>query len=307
MSHEPLRFPHEAMAAPFQVMVVGEESGYARQAADAVFAEVDAIEKEISRFVESSDIAMINHLRAGGWAPLGVHTFECLKVAARVNVQTNGAFDVTIGPLMACWRNPDKSPRTPAKDELAKARALVGMKLLELDETRKAICLKRSGVRLDLGGIGKGYAVDRAIDILKEWSVECALVDAGDSTTRAIGHLEGKQGWPVGVGGIRDEKAPTYVIEICNQSLSGSGTHVKGSHIIDPRTGRPTSGRVAAWALHPSGTVADALSTAFMVMTPAEVEQYCKAHIDTSALLVPETGGRVERLRYGAWKGLRDA
>ena len=307
MSDEPLRFPHEAMATTFQVMAVGEEPGYARQAADAVFAEVDAIEKEISRFVETSDIAMINHLRAGDWAPIGVHTLECLKVAARVSGETNGAFDVTIGPLMACWRHPDKSPRTPTDDELAKARALVGMRLIQLDEAHRMICLKTSGIKLDLGGIGKGYAVDCAIDILKEWSVESALVDAGDSTTGAIGHLEGKQGWPIGVGGIRDEKAPAYVIEICNQSLSGSGTHVKGSHIIDPRTGRPTSGRVAAWALHPSGTVADALSTAFMVMTPTEVEQYCKAHPDTSALLVPETDGRVERLRYGAWKGHRDA
>jgi len=307
MGDEPLRFPHEAMATAFQVMVVGEDPNYARQAADAVFAEIDAIEKEISRFVETSDITMINHLRAGNWAPIGLHTLECLKAAVRVNAETNGAFDVTIGPLMACWRNPDKSPRTPSEEELAKARALVGMKLIQLDEARKAICLKTSGVKLDLGGIGKGYAVDRAIDVLKEWSVEAALVDAGQSTTGAIGHLDGMQGWPVGVGGVRDEKEPPYLIEISNQALSGSGTHVKGSHIIDPRTGRPASGRVAAWALHPSGTIADALSTAFMVMMPAEVEQYCKTHPETSAMLVPQTDGHIERLRYGDWKRLRNA
>ena len=307
MSDEPFSFPHEAMATTFHAMIAGQERGYAEQAAAAAFAEVDDIEKEISRFIDTSDIAMINQLAAGQWARIGVHTFECLKVSARVNAETNGAFDVTVGPLMACWRNPDKSPRQPADEELAKARALVGMRLIELDEAGKRIRVKTQGVKLDLGGIGKGYAVERAIEILKEWSVESALVNGGDSSTFAMGNLKAKQGWPVGVGGIRDEEKTPYVIDLCNQSLSGSGTFVKGAHIIDPRTGRPVSGKVAAWALHPSGAVADALSTAFMVMSPEEVEGYCRAHPETGALLVPLTEGPVVRQRYGNWKGLRDA
>ena len=307
MSDEPFRFPHEAMATTFQAMIVGESPSYAEQAAMAAFAEVDIIEKEISRFIETSDVSQINHLAAGQWARIGIHTMECLKAAARVSAETNGAFDVTVGPLVACWRNPDKSPRQPSEDELAKARALVGMKLIELDPAENRVRVKTQGVRLDLGGIGKGYAVDRAIETLKEWSIESALVSGGDSSTFALGNLKGQQGWPVGVGGIRDEEKPPYVIDLCNQSLSGSGTHVKGAHIIDPRTGRPVAGRIAAWALHPNATVADALSTAFMVMTSAEVEQYCKAHPDTGAILVPQNEGPITRQRYGNWKGLHDA
>ena len=308
MSDEALCFPHEAMATTFQIMVVGQEAGYAKQAADAAFAEVDAIEKEISRFVNSSDISLINTLGEGQWARIGVHTCECLKVSAQVCQETGGAFDPTVGPLMKAWRNPDRSLRQPSDAELAQARALVGMKLIELDEAGKRVRVKAQGVKVDLGGLGKGYAVERAIDVLKEWDIEAALVNGGDSSTFAIGNQkQGGNGWPVGVGGIRDEAASPYILDLRNQSLSGSGTFVRGSHIVDPRTGRPVASKVAAWALHPSGAVADALSTAFMVMSSEEVEAYCKSHSDTGALLVPKTDGPVVRQRYGNWKGLRDA
>lgn len=308
MSDEPLCFPHEAMATTFQVMVVGQKESYAKQAANAAFAEVDAIEKEISRFIDTSDTSLINNLAEGQWARIGVHTCECLKVAAHVCAETGGAFDPTIGPLMKCWRNPDRSLRQPSDEELAQARAVVGMKLLELDEAGKRVRVKAHGVKVDLGGVGKGYAVERAIEVLREWDIETALVNGGDSSTVAIGNQkEGGHGWPVGVGGIRDEAKSPYILDLCNQSLSGSGTFVRGSHIIDPRTGRPVAGKIAAWALHPSGAVADALSTAFMILSSEEVEAYCKSHSDTGALLVPKTDGPVVRQRFGNWKGLRDA
>jgi len=307
MSDEPLRFPHEAMATTFQAMIVGQEASYAEQAAAAAFAEVDAIEKEISRFISSSDISLINNLAEGQWARIGVHTCECLKVSARVCAETNGAFDPTVGPLIKSWRNPDKLPRQPSDEELAKARALVGVKLIELDEAEKRVRVKAQGVRVDLGGIGKGYAVERAIEVLKEWDINTALVNGGDSSTFAIGNLKDGHGWPVGVGGVRDEEKSPYILDLFNQSLSGSGTFVKGSHIVDPRTGRPVAGKIAAWALHPSGSVADALSTAFMVMSSEEVEAYCRAHSDVGAILVPKSDGPIVRQRYGNWKGLRDA
>jgi thiamine biosynthesis lipoprotein len=302
MSDELLHFSHEAMAAPFEVIITGEDATYARQAADAVFAEVDLIEKALSRFLESSDISQINHLAPGAWARLGIHALECLKVAARVNAETGGAFDVTIGPLMALWRNPDKSPRQPSAEDLANARARVGMALLERDDKEHSVRVKTAGVQVDLGAIGKGYAVNRAAEILKEWSIESALINAGNSSTFAVGHLPDKDGWPVGVGGAGDEKSPAYVLQLCEKSLSGSGVHIKGSHIMDPRSGRPVAARVAAWALHPSGAVADGLSTAFMIMAPEVVEAYCQKHPDTCAMLILE--GSNERLRFGDWKRL---
>jgi len=301
MDVELRHFAHTAMATTFEVVVAGEAADYAHQAADAVFTEVDQIERALSRFIESSDVCQINHLAAGKWIRVGVHAMECLRAAARVHAETSGAFDVTIGPLMTCWRNPDKSPRQPSESELAKARALVGMNLINRDDAGQRIRVKVAGVQVDLGGIGKGYAVDRAVEVLKDWSISCAMVDAGDSSTFALGTPPNNNGWPVGVGGIGQETEPPYRVMLCDRSLSGSGTHVKGRHIMNPRTGHPAAGKIAAWAIHPSATIADALSTAFMVMTPDEVESYCRKHPEASAMLVLETPGEPKRLRFGKW------
>ena len=301
MDVELRRFAHTAMATTFEVVVAGEAGDYAHQAADAVFAEVDQIESALSRFIESSDVCQINHLAAGEWIRVGVHAVECLRAAARVHAETAGAFDVTIGPLMACWRNPDKSPRQPSETELTEARARVGMDLIERDDAGQRIRVKSAGVQVDLGGIGKGYAVDRAADILRDWSVSCALISAGDSSTFAMGGHPSKNGWPVGVGGIGQETEALYTVMLCDRSLSGSGIYVKGRHILDPRTGRPAAGKIAGWAIHPSATIADALSTAFMVMTPDKVESYCRKHPEASAMLVLETPGEPTRLRFGKW------
>ena len=295
------RFKHEAMATTFEAVVAAESKDYAQQAADAVFAEVDQIEKALSRFVETSDVSLINHLAAGEWARVSVYALECLKAAAHVCEDTDGAFDVTIGPLMTCWRNPDRSPRQPSDEELAQARARVGMRLLERDDAGQRVRLKVAGVQVDLGGIGKGYALDKAVQVLKDWSIKSALLSAGGSSTFGIGGMPGKEGWPVGVGGVGEDPKPPYVVNLRNASLSGSGVFVKGKHIMNPHTGRPVEDKVAAWSLHPSGTIADALSTAFMVMTAEEVEAYCKKHPETSAMLVLKTDGEFKRLRFGKW------
>jgi len=295
------RAAHEAMATPFEVFIAATEPTLARQAANAAFAEIDRIEQALSRYVQSSDISRINHLAKGQATPVSECTFECLKAAARVHRETGGAFDVTIGPLMACWRDKDESLRQPGEEELAAARARVGMNLIELDEAEQTVRVKVSGVQVDLGGIGKGYAVDQAAVFLEEWGIEAALVSAGGSTVRAMDAPPGAPGWPVGVGGVGNQPHAPHELELCNKALSGSGVHVRGRHIMDPRTGRPTRGKVATWALCPTATVADALSTAFMVMTPEEVEAYCRKHLDTSAMLVLEGDIDQERRRFGEW------
>lgn len=293
------RFAHQAMGSPWDIHVVHDDAVYAGQAAQAAFAEIDLIEREISRFIATSDIAQINSLGPDTWARVGEHTMECLKTSAMVSADTGGAFDVTIGPLMACWRNPDRSPRTPSDAELAQARARVGMRLLEIDEKENRVRVRAAGVQVDLGGIGKGYAIGRAATILKEWDVSAGLVNGGDSSVYGFGCQPGQDGWTIGVGGVGEDPVAPYRLLLRGRSLSGSGIQVRGRHIMDPRTGRPAPGKRAVWALHPSATVADALSTAFFVMKPDEVSEYCNRHGDTSAMLVLE--GSEERLKYGSW------
>ncbi|MCX5758742.1 MAG: FAD:protein FMN transferase, partial [Candidatus Hydrogenedentes bacterium] len=139
----------------------------------------------------------------------------------------------------------------------------------------------------------------RATAVLKEWGVEAGLVNAGDSSVYGFGRQPGQDGWPVGVGGVGEEPVAPYRLLLRNRSLSGSGVQVRGRHIMDARTGRPAPGKRAVWALHPSATIADALSTAFFVMKPEEVAGYCREHAGTSAMLVLD--GSNERQRYGTW------
>ena len=301
------RFAHQAMATTFEILIasddtVAESAEYARQAAQAAFREVDRLEKDLSRFIESSDISRINKLGAREPVRVSIDTFECLQLAARIHNDTRGAFDVAIGALVACWRTAGGTPHKPTAKEIAEAKARTGMERVVLDTKNFTVRLKTDGVSLDLGGIGKGFALDKAAETLREWAdegwgLEAALLSGGQSTLLAMGAPPGKRGWTVTVGGdVLD--APEEIF-LRDRALSGSGTRVRGRHIIDPRTGRPAKGPVRAWASSPSGAVSDALSTAFMIMSPAEVERYCTEHVDTWAILLIEDAAGRRLKRFG--------
>ncbi len=287
------------MATSFECLIAGEEAEYARQAAAEVFRLVDRIEGELSRFRESSDVSAINRLTPGVPLRVGVHTFACLHTADFVCLGTAGAFDVTAGALMTCWRDAEGNARVPAEAEIEAARARVGMDGLRLDEAGMTVTVTRPGLQVDLGGVGKGYALDQAAALLREWGVTRVLLNAGESTVLAMEAPEGKQGWPVGIGGSRAASREVETLLLRDRALSGSGGDVKGAHIMDPRTGHPADGALAAWSLCASAAVADALSTAFMVMTPANVEQYCAAHPDTAALVLVRDADSAKAIRFG--------
>ena len=299
------RFAHEAMATTFEILIVHEDDRYATQAAMAAFKEVDRLEEELSRFIENSDISRINELPAGESLPLSLDTFECLRISARVYADTDGAFDITIGSLFQCWRNEDETPRTPSKEELEFARRHTGMDLLELDETEIAVKLLASPVQVDLGGVGKGYAVDRAAELLREWSIETALISGGYSSVLALDAPPGTEGWPLTLSNPSDHSQILARPHLRACALSGSGVQ-KGQHIISPRTAEPTEGKLATWSGAADAATADALSTAFMIMSPEEIEKYCENHPDTRAMvIVQEKDGLTQKdkvLRFGPWK-----
>ncbi len=291
------------MAATFEVVVAGADEAYARQAAAAAFAEIDRLEEVLSRFVDSSDISRINTLQAGQSTKIGFDTLECLEVAANVHAETAGAFDVTIGPLFECWRTKYGEARTPSKDELATARARVGMQWLELDRESLTVRVLRDDVHVDLGGIGKGFALDKAAQVLAEWSVESVLVHGGESTVLGIGAPPGQDGWPVTVGGSGFRSGPGFTVRLNDGAVSGSGIELKGRHIFNPHTGKPVADKLAAWALVPTGVVADALSTAFVVMSPRNIKKYCRKHADTSAMILVDGEPEPTLQRIGRWPG----
>lgn len=303
---EPVRSSHAAMAATFEILIDGQDPTYARQAAEACWAEVDLIETKLSRFLDGSDVSQINHLNPRDSIVVSEYTIECLTIAAQVSKDTGGAFDVTVGPLMKCWRNKDGSPRQPSDAELAEARAKVGMELVELDPANHSVRVKTAGVLVDLGAIGKGYALARMALLLKEWDIEQAFLSAAGSTVFALDAPTGKPGWPTGVGGVASEPDAPFVVQLANEALSGSAVHLKGRHIMNPKTGQPVENRLAAWSMCKDPARADALSTAFIVMDPPAVEAYCAKNPGISAMLAIKgaTETDIQRPRFGPWPTL---
>ena len=268
------RFAHEAMGTTFEALIAESEAKYAAQAAQAVFREVDRFEALFSRFNASSEIGQINRLEPGQSMTIGLETYECLKIAALISAETGGAFDINF-----------RSPAKGTAFEVFRHQAGFGLRIREVSASQPGKIAD-----LDLGAIGKGFALDKAQAILADWGIEQALIHAGTSTAMAIGSAPDlsaeEKGWPVGVGGVFSLRDAAKRVLLKERTLSGSGTEVKGRHIRDPRTGRPAEQCLAAWASHPRAAVADALSTAFMVMTPEEVRGYCERHPETWALLV---------------------
>ncbi len=298
------RFSHEAMATTFEVLIVHEDERYARQAALAAFNEADRLESELSRFIENSDVSRINNLPANQPLTLGLDAFECLKLSSEIYAQTNGAFDITIGSLLSCWHNEQGVERTPSSEQLNPARQHTGTGLFQLDEEEHTIRLLASPMRIDLGGIGKGYAVDRMAELLREWSIDTALISGGYSSVLALEAPPGTKGWSLTLSNPVDRKQILARPYLRNRALGGSGLQ-KGWHIIDPRTAQPVDGKLAAWSSASDAATADALSTAFMIMSPDEIKEYCSHHPGTMAMtILQEQDKKIQKekvMRFGSW------
>lgn len=266
------RSSHHAMATTFGISIAGGDARYSGLAARAAFAELDRLESELSRFRPTSDIARINALPAGGMTRVGPDTMRCLWLAERFRRATRDAFDASLG-----------SGR------------------LELRPRAHVVRVRGRGVRIDLGAIGKGYALDRMAVVLADWDAGAALLHAGQSTVLATGVPPGTAGWHVG---LRHPLRPTRVVRtlwLRDGALSGSGRRVHGNHIVNPRTGRAVTGCPAAWATAPTGAHADALSTAFMVMNRREIARACRGRI--AGLVAHATGRRIGLASFGGWAG----
>lgn len=274
------RFNHTAMRAEWNFLLATDDPDEAEAAAHAAFREIDELEAELSRFRPDSDLCRIARLQPGEEISVGLAAWDCLTLAQEVAQATGGAFDCAIGPLYELWHGrPAADP--PREEEIAAARARSGSHLFELHEEGRRVRALTAGLKLDLGALGKGYALDLCADLLREhWGMENALlITGGGSTILATGKAPNGGPWFVNAG---PEGTPATPLE--NRAVSASGFIYQGAHIIDPRTGYPVSTeKIRAWAFAQSAALSDALSTAFLVMTGEEIEAFIRDYPDVEA------------------------
>lgn len=261
-----------AMNTRFELVLHGDHPVSLRAAGEAAMAEVGRIECQLSLFNPASEIARVNSLAAQGPVRVSPEVFALLDKAQQLSAETGGTFDITMAPLLRCWGLLGRSDgRVPTDDELAAARSVCGMALVELDPARFTVRFQREGVMLDLGAIGKGYGVEQAMEMLRECGVSAALLHGGTSTIAALGHPPDGPAWTVAVevpGQAQPLKISLQDEALSVSAVSGKSFVANGEtlgHVIDPLTGRPVAGAQLAAVVLPSATETDALSTALLV------------------------------------------
>jgi thiamine biosynthesis lipoprotein len=288
----------EAMGTVFEILAYGEDKRNLAAAARQALREVSNLDEQISRWKSASDISWINRHAAVEPVRVEPELFEFLLRCREFWRETKGAFDITVAPVVRVWGFYGKKGKLPTPEELKSAREISGMQHVLFDEDGSTISFDRVGIEIDLGGIGKGYAVDRAVEMLRTCKVEAALVNSGDSTMYAIGRPPKQEAWQIGVRDPADETKSMVTLALRDGSVSTSGApekvfEIEGkeySHILDARTGLPAEGMVSASAIAPTATETDALGTAFYVLGPAGTRAYCRDHKDVRAILIPESG-----------------
>jgi thiamine biosynthesis lipoprotein len=286
------------MATVFEIMIAGEDDSFAGGAAQAAIETIDRLELDLSRYLPNSDVSRINNLLPDQSVCVSADTFECLRRSLRYCRETGGAFDVMTGALKDCWMGKDRSPHDPSPEEIERARVRSGRSRLELDEKTMTVRVHGPAPLIDLGAIGKGFAVDCAAELMREWGVASALLHAGTSSAYAFGDSPGNSGWPVTLSNPAPPFEVLEKVRLNDQALGGSGIR-QGHHIIDPRKGAPVERRGASWILSESASRSDALSTACMVMAREEIQGLIAGSGELRALIIDENSREV--LRFGRW------
>jgi FAD:protein FMN transferase len=291
-----VRYVRRAMATGFEVALpLG--TPHCHQAAEEALDLIGRLETQLTVFSDHSDISRFNQHAALAPMPVEARLFALLHLAAQIHEDTDGAYDIATGALTKAWGFYRRQGRVPTEAERADALARCGMRGVVLDPERRTICYKTSGIEISLGSIGKGYALDRAAEHLRDdWNIHGALLHGGTSSVLGVGSPPGQpRGWPVGLGHPWDMKRRLGVVRLCNQALGTSSVtfqHVmhegrKLGHILDPRTGWPAEQLASASAIAPTAAQADALATAFFVLGVEGTQVYCKNHPSVGAVLLP--------------------
>ncbi len=292
-----LRAHRRAMACRFEITLASEDAAWLPAVRDALDG-VDRLESELSVFRETSAVSRINRGAGAGTVAIDQDLLALLQHCDDLRRATGGAFDITSTPLSRCWGFLLRAARLPSPGEIDDARARVGGEGIRLDRAAMTVGFDRPGIEINLGAIGKGYALDRVAAAMRQSGVARALLSAGRSSLLAIGPStsSGAAAWEVEVVSPRHER-PLARVWLRDAALGTSGAGeqfveidgVRYGHVIDPRTGWPARGVASASVIASSAAVADALSTAFLIGGVDLAERYCATHPDVVALITAES------------------
>ncbi|NER14421.1 hypothetical protein GWK08_13285 [Leptobacterium flavescens] len=270
-------FEHQAMATQFSIQLIHEDKEYAQSVAQSCFMRIDELELKLSRFIPDSDISRINKMQDGTELLLDYETYDCLKKSIEVMQLTNGIFDIGMAKLTDVFRGFKKGILNMAEYKNAIKEVFEekqqGSIYLDPDE-KKIYCIKE-GIKIDLGGIGKGYALDQIALILNEHRIDSYALNAGESTVLVKNHPDRKPFWEYGIASMKSEKE----LKLKDTAVSASGFYWNDRHIFNPRTGNndqtPEFERV--WLSCDEAAYSDAYSTAFFLMNEAEIREVIKS------------------------------
>ncbi len=278
-SSGPFHFQQFLMGTVFDVFVYSDSRDRIEETVSKVFEEVTRLENLMSGFRGNSEISRLNTGRLGNPAVLSKDLFEIIAQSLRYSEISGGKFDVSVGPLVSLWRRCRDEGIEPSEQELQAAGNCVGFRKIRLSPPNR-ICVDSPCVQIDLGAIGKGYAVDRAVRLCRSQGIDCALINAGRSSITAIGAPPRKKGWPVALG-LPNHQSEVFHLKGASLSTSAQG---KTRHIIDPTSGRPCQSQEAVSVLAPSATTADALSTTLLLTGSEQGKKILRAFPKTRAI-----------------------
>ncbi len=315
LADEPLtrfEFHRKAMGVDFTVVLYGSKMGSANTAAKAALDRVTQLDGICSDYKANSELRQLcARARPGRSMSVSEDLARVLELSQRVSKSSHGAFDVTVGPLTKLWRRARRQKTLPSADRLKQARDLVGYRLLSVGRDERRVVFQRAGMRLDLGGIAKGYAVDRAMEILAQRGFTRAMVDG--SGDLAVGDPPpGRRGWRVAVASLENpDKRPVEVLELANVAIATSGDAYQSvtiggtrySHILDPSTGLGLTISSSVTVIAATAATADAMASAISVMGPEAGQRLVAATRGVESLFVTLVDNSRRIHRSTGWPG----
>jgi len=289
------------MGTMFSIAAYGSSSQRLQEALARSFREIDRLDGLMSHYNSASELSSVNREAFGRAVDVAPELFNLLQDSLRMSEETGGAFDITVGPLMKEWGFFRGWGRLPEPRELEQSLKRIGYRHVRLDRAAHTVQFNEPGVELDLGAIGKGYAVDRVVEVLRAAGVARALVSSGTSSIYALGAPPGQRGWEISVCDPFDRRQQACSLELRNLSISISGSYEKSflldgalySHLLDPRNGSPVENMLMSVVIAATNTASDALSTAFFVSGVEDARGYLQTHPNLAAICyLPQAGSQ---------------